>query len=61
MTAEEHSRLLDLWDRELSIANMKHGVEYRELRALLIEKYGESGVCAVENKIRKGLGYDSQY
>ena len=61
MTTSDHIDLLDAWELKQNIRAIKADDDYQKLRASLVEKYGEGGVCKVEEKIRKGLGYESDY
>lgn len=40
------------FERELKVIEAQDEANYQELRAKLVEKYGEEGVQAVENKIK---------
>jgi hypothetical protein len=51
MTA--HSKLLAQLERESTVALLKIDMQWRELRAGLVDKYGEDGVQKVERKIEE--------
>ena len=44
---------LDQWEMELSLIGLRLNAGHEKLRSELVEKYGEAGVLAVEDKVIK--------